>query len=45
MGYGFPAFRGGPMKAADLIGIPKVFDRICHYNRALYGQWWNRLRY
>ncbi|MCA9027871.1 MAG: enoyl-CoA hydratase/isomerase family protein [Planctomycetaceae bacterium] len=39
MGYGFPAFRGGPMKAADLIGIPEVFDRICHYNE-LYGQWW-----
>ncbi len=39
MGYGFPAFRGGPMKAADLVGLKEVYDRICHYNDQ-YGQWW-----
>ncbi|MCA9073651.1 MAG: enoyl-CoA hydratase/isomerase family protein [Planctomycetaceae bacterium] len=39
MGYGFPAFRGGPMKAADIIGLKEVYDRVCHYNDQ-YGQWW-----
>ncbi len=27
-GYGFPRFRGGPMKYADMVGLPKVLDDI-----------------
>jgi 3-hydroxyacyl-CoA dehydrogenase len=27
-GYGFPAWRGGPMKYADLVGLPRVLERI-----------------
>ncbi|MBL8227522.1 MAG: enoyl-CoA hydratase/isomerase family protein, partial [Bryobacterales bacterium] len=33
-GYGFPAWRGGPMKYADLTGLRKVYDKVCE----LYGQ-------
>jgi len=38
-GYGFPGWRGGPMKYADTIGVQKVYDRICHY-RETHGFWW-----
>jgi 3-hydroxyacyl-CoA dehydrogenase len=34
-GYGFPAWRGGPMKYADLVGLRKVYDKVCE----LYGQY------
>ncbi|MEP6535527.1 MAG: 3-hydroxyacyl-CoA dehydrogenase NAD-binding domain-containing protein [Bryobacteraceae bacterium] len=27
-GYGFPAYRGGPMFYADTIGLQKVYDRV-----------------
>ena len=27
-GYGFPAYRGGPMWYADTVGLKKVYDRI-----------------
>ena len=27
-GYGFPAWRGGPMWYADTVGLPKVLSRI-----------------
>ncbi len=27
-GYGFPAFRGGPMWYADTVGLKKVYDRV-----------------
>ncbi len=27
-GYGFPAHRGGPMFYADLIGLPKLCERL-----------------
>ena len=38
-GYGFPAWRGGPMKYADTVGLQKVYDRIRHY-RETQGFWW-----
>ncbi|MCH2202546.1 MAG: 3-hydroxyacyl-CoA dehydrogenase NAD-binding domain-containing protein [Fuerstiella sp.] len=38
-GYGFPAWRGGPMKYADTVGLKKVYDRICYYREA-HGFWW-----
>ncbi|MDX1982558.1 MAG: 3-hydroxyacyl-CoA dehydrogenase NAD-binding domain-containing protein [Bryobacteraceae bacterium] len=27
-GYGFPAWRGGPMKYADLVGLGNIYDRV-----------------
>ena len=27
-GYGFPRYRGGPMKYADMVGLPKILDDI-----------------
>ncbi len=38
-GYGFPAWRGGPMKYADRVGLKEVYDRICHYHDT-QGFWW-----
>jgi 3-hydroxyacyl-CoA dehydrogenase len=38
-GYGFPAYRGGPMWYADSIGLGKVYDRICEFQESL-GEWW-----
>ena len=38
-GYGFPAFRGGPMWYADTIGLKKVYRRICDFQQSL-GNWW-----
>ena len=30
-GYGFPAYRGGPMWYADTVGLKKVYDRILEF--------------
>jgi 3-hydroxyacyl-CoA dehydrogenase len=38
-GYGFPAYRGGPMKYADLVGLPKVYERICEFEKQ-HGELW-----
>jgi 3-hydroxyacyl-CoA dehydrogenase len=39
-GYGFPRYRGGPMKYADLIGLDKVYGRILEFQQAdTYGYW------
>lgn len=38
-GYGFPAWRGGPMWYADTVGLNKVYERIRHYE-AVHGFWW-----
>jgi 3-hydroxyacyl-CoA dehydrogenase len=38
-GYGFPAFRGGPMWYADTVGLPKVYQRICELEQQ-HGGWW-----
>ena len=27
-GYGYPRFRGGPLKHADLVGLPRVVERM-----------------
>ncbi|MBG98777.1 MAG: 3-hydroxyacyl-CoA dehydrogenase [Solibacterales bacterium] len=32
-GYGFPAFRGGPMWYADSIGLDKVYERILEFEK------------
>jgi 3-hydroxyacyl-CoA dehydrogenase len=38
-GYGFPGFRGGPMKYADAVGLKKVYDRIREFRKNV-GEWW-----
>jgi len=41
-GYGFPAWRGGPMQYADEIGLDKVLTAIKKYQKELgeYGESW-----
>jgi 3-hydroxyacyl-CoA dehydrogenase len=38
-GYGFPAWRGGPMWYADTVGLRQVYERICHFEAA-HGPAW-----
>src|SRR4029077_8518012 len=38
-GYGFPAYRGGPMWYADTVGLKRVRERISEFQRRL-GNWW-----
>lgn len=38
-GYGFPAYRGGPMFYADTVGLGKVLERIEEFH-AQHGHWW-----
>jgi 3-hydroxyacyl-CoA dehydrogenase len=30
-GYGFPAYRGGPMFYADTVGLKKIYDRVVEF--------------
>jgi 3-hydroxyacyl-CoA dehydrogenase len=38
-GYGFPAYRGGPMFYADRVGLRAVYDRIAAFHRELGDRW------
>jgi 3-hydroxyacyl-CoA dehydrogenase len=38
-GYGFPAYRGGPMWYADTVGLKKVYARISEFHRQ-HGEIW-----
>jgi 3-hydroxyacyl-CoA dehydrogenase len=38
-GYGYPAWRGGPMFYADTVGLPAVAARIREFH-AQHGDWW-----
>ena len=38
-GYGFPAYRGGPMWYADSVGLRKVYERIREFERQ-HGEMW-----
>jgi 3-hydroxyacyl-CoA dehydrogenase len=38
-GYGFPAYRGGPMWYADTVGLKKVYERICQLHQQ-HGEIW-----
>ena len=34
-GYGWPVYRGGPMHYADLVGLPKVLERMKQYQNEM----------
>jgi 3-hydroxyacyl-CoA dehydrogenase len=38
-GYGFPAYRGGPMWYADTVGLKQVRDRIHEFHQK-HGEFW-----
>jgi 3-hydroxyacyl-CoA dehydrogenase len=38
-GYGYPAWRGGPMWYADTVGVKKVYDRVAEFH-ARHGELW-----
>jgi 3-hydroxyacyl-CoA dehydrogenase len=38
-GYGFPAYRGGPMWYADAVGLGKVYRRVREFHQQ-HGEWW-----
>jgi 3-hydroxyacyl-CoA dehydrogenase len=38
-GYGFPAWRGGPMFYADRVGLKKIYDRVSAFHRELGERW------
>ena len=38
-GYGFPRYRGGPMWYADTVGLRKVYERICEFQKQ-HGETW-----
>ncbi len=38
-GYGFPPYRGGPMWYADTVGLRKVHDHICEFQKQ-HGELW-----
>lgn len=38
-GYGFPAFRGGPMFYADTVGLAAVLERVEQFHEQ-HGHWW-----
>ena len=38
-GYGFPAYRGGPMWYADTVGVRKICDKIEEFHQK-YGELW-----
>jgi 3-hydroxyacyl-CoA dehydrogenase len=39
-GYGFPAFRGGPMFYADAVGLQKVLDSVVKFQEGYQGAQW-----
>jgi 3-hydroxyacyl-CoA dehydrogenase len=38
-GYGYPAYRGGPMWYADTVGLKKVYERIVEFEQQ-HGELW-----
>jgi 3-hydroxyacyl-CoA dehydrogenase len=38
-GYGFPAWRGGPMFYADRVGLRKIYDHVSAFHRELGQRW------
>ena len=38
-GYGFPAWRGGPMFYAGRVGLKKIYDRVSAFHQELGQRW------
>jgi 3-hydroxyacyl-CoA dehydrogenase len=38
-GYGFPAYRGGPMWYADTVGLKNVYERVSDFHH-IHGELW-----
>jgi 3-hydroxyacyl-CoA dehydrogenase len=38
-GYGFPAWRGGPMFHADRVGLRAIHERVVEFHRELGARW------
>jgi 3-hydroxyacyl-CoA dehydrogenase len=38
-GYGYPAWRGGPMWYADTVGLKRVYDRVSQFHQQ-HGELW-----
>jgi 3-hydroxyacyl-CoA dehydrogenase len=38
-GYGFPAWRGGPMFYADRVGLRTIYDRVSAFHQELGPRW------
>jgi 3-hydroxyacyl-CoA dehydrogenase len=38
-GYGFPAWRGGPMYYADMVGVANVYADVARFHKE-HGYWW-----
>ena len=38
-GYGFPAYRGGPMWYADTVGLKQVYERVRQFEQQ-HGDMW-----
>jgi len=38
-GYGYPAWRGGPMQYADTVGLKKVYERVNQFHEE-HGELW-----
>jgi 3-hydroxyacyl-CoA dehydrogenase len=38
-GYGFPAWRGGPMFYGSTVGLAKVYERICEFEKEMGTRW------
>jgi len=39
LGYGFPAYKGGPMWFADNVGLRSVYQRVCEFHDR-HGEYW-----
>jgi 3-hydroxyacyl-CoA dehydrogenase len=39
-GYGFPAYRGGPMFYADTIGLEKIYHTVCEFADTYGEEFW-----
>ena len=39
-GYGFPAWRGGPMHYADAVGLPQVLERVRAFEKRFGAENW-----
>jgi 3-hydroxyacyl-CoA dehydrogenase len=39
-GYGFPAYKGGPMFYADAVGVKNVYNTICEFGKKYGDEYW-----